>query len=140
MHQDVLVLERDILETLDYLIGRPLLTEFARMVLFEQERMKQTEDMILYLCKLSLFELEFIPVPSDIVARSIVAAARFSLRLPPRPIHTSDVHYKTVWQVLFCLFRDLGQPPRGLFIEYSRPANSSVALILHQCLLSSDVS
>ncbi|KAG9800994.1 hypothetical protein KCU95_g51, partial [Aureobasidium melanogenum] len=90
MHQDVLLLEKDILGTLEYLVGRPLLTEFAWIELLEHERTKKTEDMVLYLCKLSLFDPEFIPIPSDVVARSIVAAARLALRLPPRPIITKD--------------------------------------------------
>jgi hypothetical protein len=133
-----LLLERDILETLDHLVGRPLLTEFAWMELLEQERTKQTEDMVVYLCKLTLFDPELITVPSDIVARAVVAAARLALRLPPRPILTSEVQYRVVWQVLFRLFRRLEQPPGRLFIEYSRTENSFVALALHQCLLSFD--
>jgi hypothetical protein len=133
-----LLLERDILETLDHLVGRPLLTEFAWMELLEQERTKQTEDMVVYLCKLTLFDPELITVPSDIVARAVVAAARLALRLPPRPILTSEVQYRVVWQVLFRLFRRLEQPPGRLFIEYSRTENSFVALALHQCLLGFD--
>jgi len=138
MHQDVLLLEKDILGTLEYLVGRPLLTEFAWIELLEHERTKKTEDMVLYLCKLSLFDPEFIPIPSDVVARSIVAAARLALRLPPRPIITSGVRYEVVWQVLFRLFRRLEQPPTRLFIQYGHPANSFIALILHQCLHISD--
>jgi hypothetical protein len=137
-NQDILLLERDILETLDHLVGRPLLTEFAWMELLEQERTKQTEDMVVYLCKLTLFDPELITVPSDIVARAVVAAARLALRLPPRPILTNEVHYRVVWQVLFGLFRRLEQPPGRLFIEYSRTENSFVALALHQCLLGFD--
>jgi hypothetical protein len=88
MHRDVLLLEKDI-----YSVGLLLLTEFEWTELLEHECMKQVEDMTLYLCKLSLFDPEFITVPSDIVARSIVAAARLALRLPPRPMLTSEVHY-----------------------------------------------
>jgi hypothetical protein len=138
MNQDILLLERDILGTLEYLVGRPLLTEFVWMELLEQERTKQTEDMVLYLCKLTLFDPELIPVPSDIVARAVVAAARLALRLPPRPILTSEAHYEVIWQVLFRLFRGLEQPPRRLFVEYSRTENSFVALALRQCLLDFD--
>jgi hypothetical protein len=138
MNQDISLLERDILGTLEYLVGRPLLTEFVWMELLEQERTKQTEDMVLYLCKLTLFDPELIPFPSDIVARAVVAAARLALRLPPRPILTSEVNYEVIWQVLFRLFRGLEQPPRRLFVEYSRTENSFVALALHQCLLGFD--
>jgi hypothetical protein len=135
VHQDVLLLERDILETLDYLVGRPLLTEFVWMELLGEERTKQTEDMVIYLCKLTLFDPGLIQIPSHIVARSAAAAARLALRLSPRPIPTTEVYYETVWRVLFRLFRGLERPPRELFAEYSRPENSSVALILHGCLL-----
>lgn len=133
--QDVLLLERDILETLGYLVGRPLLTEFVWMELLERERTRQTEDMVIYLCKLTLFDPGFIPVPANIVAKSAAAAARLALRLPPRPILTSEFHYEVVWQVLFRLFKGLERSPRLLFNEYSRPENSYVALTLHQCLL-----
>jgi hypothetical protein len=122
------------LVTLEYLIGRPLLTEFVWMDLLEQERTKQTEDMVMFLCKLTLFDPGLISVPSHIVARSVVAAARLALKLPPKPILTSEVQYEVVWQVLFQIFRGLQQPPGMLFIEYSCPENSSVALVLQQCL------
>jgi hypothetical protein len=120
------------------LVGRPLLTGFVWMELLEQERTKQTEDMVLYLCKLTLFKPKFMTVPSDTVAKSIVAAARLALRLPPRPILTGEVHYEMIWQVLFRLFRGLEQLPRRLFVEYSRTEKSFVALALHQCLLGFD--
>ena len=104
--------------------------------LLGEERTKQTEDMVIYLCKLTLFDPGLIQIPSHIVARSAAAAARLALRLPPRPILTSEVYYEPIWQVLFRLFRGLERPPRELFAEYSRPENSSVALILHEYLLS----
>lgn len=131
---DVESVERDILETLEYTVGRPLLTEFAWMELPKQERTKQTMDMVLYLCKLTLFDPGFVPVPSNVVARSIVAAARLALRMPPKPILTDEAHYELVWQVLFRLFRGLEGLPRTLFDEYKRPENSFVAVILNHRL------
>ncbi|KEQ57739.1 uncharacterized protein M437DRAFT_18109, partial [Aureobasidium melanogenum CBS 110374] len=79
---DVESVERDILEILEYTVGRPLLIEFAWMGLPKQERTKQTMDMVMYLCKLTLFDPGIVPVPSNVVAKSIVAAARLALRLP----------------------------------------------------------
>lgn len=108
------------------------------MELPERERTKQTTDMVMYLCKLTLFDPGLVSVPSDVVARSVVSAARLALRLPPRPILASEAHYKVVWQVLFRLFRGLEQLPRTLFNEYGRPENSFVALILNHRLSNFD--
>lgn len=100
----------------------------------KQERTKQTMDMVMYLCRFTLFDPGFVPVPSNVVAGSIVAAARLALRLPPKLILTDEAHYEVVRQVLFRLSRGLEQLPRTLFNEYKRPENSFVGVILNHRL------
>lgn len=130
---DVVHMERIVLLTLDYLIGFPSIVGFIQVELFGHEPLGNFQDMMFYICELTLFYPEFISKPSMLIACTAVGIYRRILGKSLQPAG-SAMSVQQHRSLRHWMLKRLSQPPPLLFSKYARREKFRVALRVDEIL------